>query len=202
FVAGRDVTGKRAYQVSRAGVARTFQNIRLLGDETVYDNVLLASEAHHHAGRSGWDRYRRTGRVGNVSRERATACLDMVGLHERGQDRAGELPYGGQRMVEIARALAADPTVLFLDEPTSGLSGPEIERVALLVDQLKETGVAVVIVEHNMPFVMERADRISVLNFGELLAEGSPAEISRNQDVITAYLGEPEPADDEWGALA
>jgi branched-chain amino acid transport system permease protein len=174
--------------IARLGIARTFQHVKLLPKMTVLENAALGA---HLRGRSGvlagslrLDRDEEA----QLMRE-AAEQLERVGLGERLFDAAGSLPLGSQRMVEIARALCADPLLLLLDEPAAGLRHAEKQALAKLLKRLRETGVTILIVEHDMEFVMNLVDRIVVMNFGEKLAEGSPREIRENPAVIEAYLG-------------
>jgi ABC-type branched-subunit amino acid transport system ATPase component len=196
-VAGRDVTGRPPSTASRAGMARTFQNIQLFPRASALDNVLVGATAQAPVGAFsallGLPAARRSEAE---ARQRAHARLDFVGLTRRAHDPAGALPYGNQRLLEIGRALATDPAVLLLDEPGAGFNSEEKRGLADLLRAIRDSGVSVVLVEHDMPLVMGVADRISVLNFGEKIAEGAPREIAADRAVIDAYLG----ADDDGSA--
>lgn len=186
-LADQDMTGKKPHQVMRAGLARTFQNLRLFPERTVIDNI----RAGQHI--------RCTSMVSFLSavptkEERALLC-EAEDLAERFQlsDRlnvlAGDLSYGEKKRLEIARALASKPKVLLLDEPAAGMNPAELNWLTDTLNEIKETGVAILLVEHHMKLIMSVCDVITVLTFGSKIAEGTPAEISRNPDVIAAYLG-------------
>lgn len=176
---GKDITGQSATRISRMGLVRTFQHHSLLSEMTVYDNLLIASSQRLRT-RSERD-----------ERVRETAALTELDGHL--DDLAGSLPHGRQRMLSIAIAMATRPILLCLDEPLTGLQGQEVARALALFERIRtDHGIAILLVEHNMRAVMRICDRILVLDHGELLAEGTPAEVSRNQAVIDAYLGTPK----------
>jgi ABC-type branched-subunit amino acid transport system ATPase component len=187
---GRDLTGLPAHRRVRLGLARTFQKIRLFKQLSVIDNVIAGFHIHHdippwqyvlHGGAFRRDRAR--------SREEAARLLSFVGLEARAYVLAGSLAYGEQRMLEIARALATAPRILMVDEPAAGLNAAEVDRLLDRLRVLRERGTTVVVVEHNMDLVMNVADRVLVMDYGQLLFEGTPAEVQANPAVIAAYLG-------------
>jgi len=188
---GADITGAAAYRVSRLGIARTFQNIRLFGDLPVIDNVkvglhrevrqsLLASLFSTPAFRAAEDELT----------ERSTELLQLFGI-DRHRDRlARHLPYGDQRRLEIARAVATKPKLLLLDEPNAGMNPVETQELLGLIRRIRdEMGITVILVAHDIPLVMNLCDRIQVLNHGRILADGPPATVRSNPDVVAAYLG-------------
>ncbi len=189
---GNNVTRLPAQKITAAGIARTFQNIRLFTDMSVLENVMVPF--HHKLKSSFWEamlglpRYRREdARV----REEAMKCLHELGLEHLASEKAGSLPYGLQRRLEIARALATRPGLLLLDEPAAGMNPLETMEMAALVSELRRKfGLAILLIEHDMKFVMRLCERIKVLDYGVAIAEGSPAEIQANQEVIRAYLGD------------
>jgi branched-chain amino acid transport system ATP-binding protein len=189
---GRDITGTPAYAVARMGIGRTFQNIRLFGDLSVLDNVKVGLE------RSATPSLVSTLLSGpsfqRSERELEAQALELLrlsGLEDQRHRLARNLPYGDQRRLEIARAVGARPRVLLLDEPNAGMNPIETQDLLGLIRRLRdESGITIILVAHDIPLVMNLCDRIQVLNYGRLIAEGPPADVRTNPDVIAAYLGQ------------
>jgi branched-chain amino acid transport system ATP-binding protein len=188
---GKRISGLPPHGVARNGIVRTFQNLEIFTNMTVLENVLTGG---HLLGRYGpADFFFRTPRFFREERElraRAEAALDFVGLSAQRDLPAGQLPFGSQRLLEIARALSAQPRILLLDEPAAGLNMKETAALGELIRRIVSRGVTVVMVEHDMDLVMRISDRILVLNYGEVIASGTPAEVQRDASVVAAYLGE------------
>ncbi len=189
---GTDITGSRAYQVARLGIARTFQNIRLFGDLTVLDNVKVALQRQTRRSlvssllSSGGSR-----RAERDLEDRAIALLELFGLADQHDRLARNLPYGDQRRLEIARAVGTQPRLLLLDEPNAGMNPIETQGLLALIRRLRdEFHITVILVAHDIPLVMNLCDHIQVLNYGRLIAAGDPASVRTNPDVIAAYLGQ------------
>lgn len=187
----KSLIGLRPDQVAAAGIARTFQNIRLFGSMTVLENILVGM--HIQLKQSGFDTVFRSKKFHEEEQEaeqRGKELMAFVGLKNVGNELARNLPYGGQRRIEIARALAASPTLLLLDEPTAGMNPNESEDAIKLFRRIRdEKGITILMIEHDMRVVMGISEHISVMDYGEKIAEGSPAEIRSNTRVIEAYLG-------------
>jgi branched-chain amino acid transport system ATP-binding protein len=188
---GREIAGWSSYRVARLGIVRTFQNIRLFGDETVLDNVKVGLQAN--ARRSLLGTLLTSGGFRSQEdelTERADELLRLFGI-DRHRDRlAKHLPYGDQRRLEIARAVATGPRILLLDEPNAGMNPVETQELLGLIRRLRDDeGITIVLVAHDIPLVMNLCDRIQVLNYGRIIAEGSPAAVRADPDVIAAYLG-------------
>jgi len=190
---GRVLNGTPPHRIARLGIARTFQTVRLFGNLSVLDNVKCG--AHMHAG-YGWLQAvvlgaRRAAGERRLTRK-AHEVLELVGLSDWAQAKAGSLPYGGERLVEIARALAAEPRLLLLDEPAAGMNPQETNTLLGFIRRVREAlGLTIVLIEHDMRLVMGICERIVVLDHGERIAEGSPSEVRADPRVIAAYLGEP-----------
>jgi branched-chain amino acid transport system ATP-binding protein len=187
---GQDVTRLPADRRAALGLGRTFQNIRIFGAMTVLENALTGLHAWLRPGVAAavlrLPRFRAREREAVA---KARAALDLVGLAAKAEQRAASLPYGDQRRLEIARAMAPSPRLLLLDEPAAGMNPAETEAMAALIRQIRGEGVTVLLVEHDMGFVMGLSDRVAALNFGRLIADGPPGAIRQDAAVIEAYLG-------------
>jgi branched-chain amino acid transport system ATP-binding protein len=190
---GVDVSGFPPERLARLGLVRTFQNIELFGRMTVLENVMVGMHTKSKSGmlacglKMPW-----TLSEERRIREKALTWLDFTGIADLAEVTAESLPFGKGRLLEIARALAVEPKVILMDEPAAGLNNQETLELSQLIKRIRDTGITVALVEHDMELVMEICDRIVVLNLGRKLAEGTPREIQENEEVIAAYLGEEE----------
>ncbi|MSM38397.1 MAG: ATP-binding cassette domain-containing protein [Geobacter sp.] len=191
FLAETDISHVPAEKLAQRGLVRTFQNIELFGSMTVLENVMVGLHTRSSCGiiscmgKMPWHM-----REERHIRKRAQEWLAFCGISDLADHTAGSLPFGKGRLLEIARAMAVEPRIMLMDEPAAGLNNRETSELAGLIRKIRDTGVTVVLVEHDMELVMDICDRIVVLNLGEKLAEGTPREIQENPAVIAAYLGE------------